>query len=66
MHYSSILPDVIKVADEASDKVLHIYQSDFKVNYKADDSPITAADTAAHEIITKGLRRISRDIPILS
>ena len=66
MHYSSILPDVIKVADEASERVLHIYQSDFKVNYKADDSPITAADTAAHDIITHGLRSISRDIPILS
>lgn len=66
MHYSSILPDVIKVADEASEKVLHIYQSDFKVSYKADDSPITAADTAAHDIITHGLRSISQDIPILS
>ena len=66
MHYSSTLPDVIKVADEASDKVLHIYQSDFKVSYKEDDSPITAADTAAHDIITRGLRSISRDIPILS
>lgn len=66
MHYSSILPDVIKVADEASERVLHIYQSDFKVNYKADDSPITAADTAAHDIIIHGLHRISRDIPILS
>ncbi|KMQ75051.1 3'(2'),5'-bisphosphate nucleotidase CysQ [Marinobacter subterrani] len=66
MDYSSILPDVIKVADEASERVLHIYQSDFKVSYKADDSPITAADTAAHDIITQGLRTISRDIPILS
>ncbi len=66
MHYGSILPDVIKLADQASEKVLHIYQSDFKVNYKADDSPITAADTAAHEIISHGLRNISRDIPILS
>ena len=66
MHYSSILPDVIKVADEASERVLHIYQSDFKVSYKADDSPITAADTAAHDIISHGLRAISRDIPILS
>jgi len=66
MHYSSILPDVIKVADEASEKVLHIYQSDFKVSYKADDSPITAADTAAHDIISHGLRAISREIPILS
>ncbi|WP_303292786.1 3'(2'),5'-bisphosphate nucleotidase CysQ [Marinobacter sp. ST-43] len=66
MHYSSILPDVIKIADEASEKVLHIYQSDFKVNYKEDRSPITAADIASHDIIVKGLRQISRDIPILS
>lgn len=66
MHYSSILPDVIKIADEASEKVLHIYQSDFKVNYKEDHSPITAADIGSHDIIVKGLRQISRDIPILS
>ena len=66
MHYSSILPDVIKIADEASEKVLHIYQSDFKVSYKDDHSPITAADIASHDIIVKGLRNISRDIPILS
>ena len=66
MHYSSILPDVIKIADEASEKVLHIYQSDFKVNYKEDHSPITAADIASHDMIVKGLRQISRDIPILS
>ncbi|WP_323751969.1 3'(2'),5'-bisphosphate nucleotidase CysQ [Marinobacter sp.] len=66
MHYSSILPDVIKVADEASERVLHIYQSDFKVQYKDDHSPITAADMASHDIIVKGLRSISRDIPILS
>lgn len=66
MHYSSMLPDVIKIADEASEKVLHIYQSDFKVNYKEDHSPITAADIASHDIIVKGLRQISRDIPILS
>ncbi|RBP27017.1 3'(2'),5'-bisphosphate nucleotidase [Marinobacter pelagius] len=66
MHYSSILPDVLKIADEASEKVLHIYESDFKVRYKEDNSPITAADEAAHDIIYKGLRNISRDIPILS
>ncbi|MGO1502892.1 MAG: 3'(2'),5'-bisphosphate nucleotidase CysQ [Marinobacter sp.] len=66
MHYSSILPDVIKVADAASAEVLRIYQSDFSVSYKEDESPITAADVASHEIIVKGLRNISRDIPILS
>lgn len=66
MHYNSILADVIKVADEASERVLHIYESDFKVSYKEDESPLTAADVASHEVIVKGLRNISRDIPILS
>ena len=66
MEYSSVLPDVIKVADEASERVLHIYQSDFKVSFKDDDSPITAADVASHEVIVRGLRNISRDVPILS
>ncbi|KXS52948.1 MAG: adenosine 3'-phosphate 5'-phosphosulfate 3'(2'),5'-bisphosphate nucleotidase [Marinobacter sp. T13-3] len=66
MHYSSLLPDVIRIADEASERVLHIYQSDFKVHFKEDQTPITAADLAANEIITRGLRRITRDIPIIS
>ena len=66
MHYSSLLPDLIKIADEASERVLHIYQSDFKVHFKEDKSPITAADLAANEIIVQGLRRIARDIPIVS
>ncbi|HLV77712.1 MAG TPA: 3'(2'),5'-bisphosphate nucleotidase CysQ [Marinobacter sp.] len=66
MDTSSMLTDVIRIADEASQRVLQIYQSDFKVNYKEDDSPITAADIASHEIIVKGLRNLCRDIPILS
>ena len=66
MEYSSVLRDVIKVADEASKRVLHIYQSDFKVSYKDDSSPITAADLASHEEIARGVRNISHDIPILS
>ena len=66
MEYSSLLQDALKVADEASERVLHIYQSDFKVNFKEDSSPITAADTASHDVIVRGLRLISGDIPILS
>lgn len=66
MELSSVLRDVIRIADEASEKVLKIYHSDFKVSYKSDDSPITAADTAAHQIIVSGLRQIAHDVPILS
>ena len=66
MHYSAILPEVLKIADAASEKVMSIYMTDFKVDYKADESPITAADIASHNVIVEGLRNLSQDIPILS
>lgn len=66
MEYSSVLQGVIKVADEASERVLHIYQTDFKVDFKDDNLPTTTANMASHEVNVSGLRNISRDIPILS
>lgn len=66
MNYSSVLTEVIRIADEAGERVLHIYESDFSVRYKADNSPITAADEASHEVIVRGLRALSHDIPVLS
>ncbi|SDX01610.1 3'(2'),5'-bisphosphate nucleotidase CysQ [Marinobacter mobilis] len=66
MHYRDLLPEVLAIADAASEKVFNIYLTDFKVDYKADNSPVTVADLASHQIIVDGLRRISRDIPILS
>jgi len=66
MHYRSILPEALKIADVASEKVLKIYSTDFKVDYKADASPITSADLASHQVILDGLRAITPDIPVLS
>lgn len=66
MHHSTILPDVIHIADEAGERVLHIYQSDFEVQFKEDKSPITAADVASHDVIVRGLRALTPDTPILS
>ena len=39
MRYSSILPEVLKIADLAGEKVLAIYKTDFKVDFKTDESP---------------------------
>ena len=66
IRHSSILADVLRLADRAGAEVMRIYQSDFNVSYKEDQSPITAADVASHDIIVKGLRSISPNIPILS
>jgi 3'(2'), 5'-bisphosphate nucleotidase len=43
-----------------------IYASDFAVLEKEDKSPLTRADTAAHEIIIQHLKRLEPALPILS
>lgn len=58
--------DVIQLAQDAAAAILGIYDSDFAVEHKDDDSPLTAADLAAHRCIVEGLARITPDIPVLS
>lgn len=57
---------VIALAHDAASAILGIYDSDFAVEHKDDDSPLTAADLAAHRCIVDGLARITPDIPVLS
>ncbi|MCH7562098.1 MAG: 3'(2'),5'-bisphosphate nucleotidase CysQ, partial [Thaumarchaeota archaeon] len=41
----------IKAAREAGNAILEIYQRNFKISKKNDDSPITDADLRSNEII---------------
>ena len=55
----------IQAAIEAGNAILEVYRSaDFKVEKKADQSPLTLADRRAHDVITQHLTQF--DIPILS
>lgn len=49
---------------EAGKAILQIYEQDFSIRYKGDQSPLTEADKWAHEIIVSYLSQ--SDIPILS
>ncbi|UDL03845.1 3'(2'),5'-bisphosphate nucleotidase CysQ [Marinobacter sp. CA1] len=62
----ALVQQVLSVADCASQAVMKIYQTDFEVNFKADESPVTAADLAAHRVIDQALAELSPDIPVLS
>lgn len=54
-----------KAAIEAGEKIMEIYNSgDFGVEAKADNSPLTLADKASHNVIVEYLQ--STEIPILS
>ena len=55
-----------EIAKEAGTAITEIYMSDFDHQLKKDLSPITAADNLSHNIITKRLKILTPEIPILS
>ncbi|MEM9620841.1 MAG: 3'(2'),5'-bisphosphate nucleotidase CysQ [Pseudomonadota bacterium] len=57
------LEDIINRAGRA---ILDIYESDFEVQNKSDESPLTQADLAAHQIIVEGLAQATPEIPVVS
>ena len=64
------IDQVIKLAKKAGDAIMEVYGKDFDVEFKGHQSPLTEADKKAHNVIEKGLNKISEDlnivIPILS
>lgn len=61
---TQLLKTTIHAALLAGKKILEIYKTDFDIDYKADESPLTIADKSAHNIIEEKL--LPTKIPILS
>lgn len=58
---------VMPVVERARQAVLEVYRSgDFDTQEKADHSPVTAADTASHRILSEGLADIWPGAPVIS
>lgn len=55
------------IATEAGRAILVVYESsDFNVEMKSDDSPLTRADLASHAVIVEALERQFPETPVLS
>ncbi len=63
---SDLRETVIAIAQDAAAAIMQVYASGFDVVLKDDDSPVTAADLAANQVILNGLSRLTPDLPILS
>lgn len=63
-----MLEAICQLAREAGDAIMQVYDGHqpMEVTSKADDSPVTAADIAAHGVIARGLQALTPDIPLLS
>lgn len=63
-----MLEQVCLLARMAGDAIMQVYDGTVPMDVasKADNSPVTAADIAAHTVIMDGLRTLTPDIPVLS
>lgn len=60
---------ILEITRHAGHAIMKIYSNlalASDIDYKADNSPLTLADKAAHEVIVKALKESYPDIPILS
>ncbi len=61
-----LLPEVKRIAIEAGEKIMVIFNRGFDVDYKDDKSPVTEADLTANAHIIKELKKLAGDFPILT
>ena len=54
---------IVEIAELAGEAILEVYNKsgDIKIEHKGDDSPLTEADLAAHNIIVEGRADLSRE-----
>ena len=60
------LEQLVDISRRAGLAILEWYDGDMGITQKADDSPLTKADLASHELIHAELTRRWPDIPVLS
>lgn len=63
-----MLEKICQLAREAGAAIMQVYDGESPVEAvkKSDDSPVTAADIAAHKVIIQGLQTLTPEIPVLS
>lgn len=64
--YLPTISELEPIARAAGEAIMTIYRQPFAVEYKQDESPLTAADKGAHEVIAAALATLTPDIPVLS
>jgi 3'(2'), 5'-bisphosphate nucleotidase len=63
---AELLPEIEAAVRRAGEAILAVYRTDFEVERKADESPVTQADLDAERIILDALRRITPAIPVIA
>lgn len=66
MELTNLIEPLVALSQRAGDAILSIYETDFDVDHKDDDSPLTKADLASHRVIAEGLAALGENLPVIS
>jgi len=67
MDFATLIPTLRRLALEAGDRIMQVYDSpEFEVKAKSDTSPVTEADEAADALISAGLRAAYPDVVLVT
>lgn len=62
----SICHEVLNIAHQAGAEILKLYNTNFDVQLKSDQTPVTEADMVADQLIHRLLNQLTPEIPVLS
>ena len=66
-HFKEIsISDLLNAVKKSGEAILEIYETDFNVEVKGDNSPLTAADRAANEVLMEYVSHYTPSIPVIS
>jgi 3'(2'), 5'-bisphosphate nucleotidase len=63
---AELLFHVCDLAGRAGEEIMRFYHNDTNVTFKTDASPLTAADTASHELLVKSLQSLLPHVAVIS
>lgn len=66
LELSRLVESVIQIAIDAGEAIKPFFKKEFTVQKKSDQSPVTDADMASHDLIFSALRELNVNWPILS
>ncbi len=63
---SQLLGPVVALVKQAGQRILEVYETDFQVAIKHDNTPLTQADLAANDCLVQGLTALKPTHPVIS
>jgi len=66
VNLEKLIEPIVALAVQAGNAILEVYATEFDVQSKSDESPLTQADLASNQCIVAGLAELTPDIPIIS